>query len=64
MYSYGGTTADPFISTEPEVEVDDETTQILRERVQSAENGHLVSAAEARERIHQWLSKASTSKNR
>jgi len=55
---------DPFVSTEPEVKLDDETRRILHERIKFADNGHLVSAVEARERIHQWLSNSSTSKTR
>lgn len=39
---------DPFVSTEPGVELDDETRQILGERIKSADKGQLVSAEEAR----------------
>jgi hypothetical protein len=48
---------DPFVSTEPEVELDDETRRVLHERIKSADNGELVSAEEARQRIHRWLLK-------
>ena len=53
---------DPFVSTEPEVEVDPETHRILKERIKSADEGHLISAEEARERFRQWLSNSSTPK--
>ena len=53
---------DPFVSTEPEVEVDEETNLILQERIKAADAGEFVSAEEARQRIHQWLSNSSTSK--
>jgi predicted transcriptional regulator len=55
---------DPFVSTEPEVEVDPETSRILEERIKSADQGRLVSAEEARQRIHQWLTNSSTTKTR
>jgi hypothetical protein len=42
---------DPFVSTEPEVELDPETSRILKERIKSADAGRLVSAEEARQRI-------------
>jgi hypothetical protein len=45
---------DPFVSTEPEVELDEETLQLLDERI--AEPGDSVPADEARKQITQWLS--------
>ena len=53
---------DPFVSTEPGVELDDETRRILEERIKCADEGRLIPAAEARKRINQWLSKSSTLK--
>jgi hypothetical protein len=41
----------PFISTEPDVEVDDETSRIMVERFKAVDQGHLVSSLQARERI-------------
>ena len=53
---------DPFVSTEPEVELDSETRRILHERMMTADRGRLVSAEEAREHIHQWLLNSSITK--
>ena len=55
---------DPFVSAEPEVEVDAETSRILQERIKTADEGHLVSSEDAREQIQQWLSRFSTTKKR
>jgi hypothetical protein len=55
---------DPFVSSEPEVEVDAETSQVLRERIETAEDGRLVSAENARKRIHQWLTRLSITTKR
>ena len=55
---------DAFVSTEPEVEVDAETSRILEERIKAADEGRLVSAEDAREQIKQWLSRSATVKNR
>ena len=55
---------DPFVSTEPEVEVDAAISRILKQRMKSADQGRLVPAKEARQQIHQWLSKSSTMKTR
>lgn len=54
---------DPFVCND-EVEVDAETSRILKERVESADQGRLVSAEEARRRIREWLSKSSITKMR
>jgi hypothetical protein len=53
---------DPFVSTEPEVAIDSETRQLLRDRMKSADRGCLVSAEEARQRIQQWLSNSAITK--
>ena len=55
---------DPFISNEPEIEVDAETSLILDERMKLADEGHLVTAEAARQHIKEWFSKSSTSKPR
>jgi hypothetical protein len=55
---------DPFVSNEPEVEVDATTHRILKQRMKTAEEGRLVSPKAARERIQRWLSESSTTKTR
>ena len=55
---------DPFVCDKPTVEISPDTSRILTERMKSADEGRLVSAAKARERIQQWLSKSSTTKTR
>ena len=55
---------DPFVSGEAEVRVDAATSRILKQRIKSASEGSTVSAKTARERIHKWLSKSSTTKTR
>jgi len=55
---------DPFVSTEPEVELDDATRQVICDRLKKADEGRLIPSSEARERILTWLSKSSTSKTR
>jgi hypothetical protein len=55
---------DPFVSDEPEVEISPATSRILKQRAKTAEEGRLVSAEQARQRIKQWLSKSSTTKTR
>ena len=57
-------TIDPFVSSEPAIEVSPGTSRILKERMKTADEGRLVSAEEARCRIQQWLSKSSTTKTR
>jgi hypothetical protein len=54
----------PFVSDEPEVEVDPATSRILEERAKTADQGRLVPAKAARQRIQRWLSKSSTTKTR
>jgi hypothetical protein len=53
---------DPFVSTEPEVAIDSETRHLLKERMKSADQGCLVSAEEARQRIQEWLSNSAITK--
>lgn len=55
---------DPFVSMEPEVEVDAETSRILQERIKTADEGRVVAAEDARKQIKQWLSRSSTTKTR
>jgi hypothetical protein len=50
--------SDPFVSKETAVKLDDATRLVLQERTKSADNGELVSAEEARQRIRRWLSRA------
>jgi hypothetical protein len=53
---------DPFVSIDPEVEVDDDTLQLLDQRL--ADPAPLIPADQAREQISTWLSKSSTDKPR
>jgi hypothetical protein len=55
---------DPFVCDEPEVEIDSATSRILKQRIKTADEGRLVSAEQARQRIKLWLSKSSTTKKR
>ena len=55
---------DPFVSSEAEVKVDAATSRILKQRIKSASEGRTVSAKAARQRIHRWFSKSSTTKTR
>jgi len=55
---------DPFVSGEAEVKVDAATSRILKQRIKSVGESRTVSAKAARERIHRWLSKSSTTKTR
>lgn len=54
---------DPFVSTD-EAAIDDATTRLLEERVQTADQGKTVPAAAAREQMLRWLSKSATTKTR
>jgi hypothetical protein len=54
---------DPLVCNEP-VEISQATSRILKQRMKSADEGRLVSAEKARQRIQQWLSKSSTTKTR
>ena len=53
---------DPFVCNEP-VEISPAISRILKQRM-TADEGRLVSAGTARQRIQQWLSKSSTTKTR
>jgi hypothetical protein len=55
---------DPFVCSEPAVEISPATSRILKQRMKTANEGRLVSAAKARQRIQQWLSKSSITKTR
>jgi len=55
---------DPFICSGPAVEISPATSRILKERMKTTDQGRLVSAEKARQRIQQWLSKSSTTKTR
>jgi hypothetical protein len=47
---------DPFVSNEPEIEVDDATSRILKQRAKTADEGRVVPAKTARQRIQKWFS--------
>lgn len=51
---------DPFISTEEDVEVDDETATAIRRGIEDADAGRVVTLEEAREHMGQWLLKSSS----
>jgi hypothetical protein len=55
---------DPFVCSEPAVEITSATNSILSDRIRTADEGRLVSPVEARKRMQQWLSKSSTTKTR
>jgi len=55
---------DPFVSSEPPVGINSATSRLLKQRIKTADEGRLVPADKARQRIHQWLSKSSTTKTR
>ena len=55
---------DPFVCNEPEVAISPATSRILKKRMKSADEGRVVPADEARQRIKQWLSKSSITKTR
>jgi len=57
-------TIDPFVSSEPLIEVDAATARVLKERIESANHGRVVSAEEARQRMTERLSESSTTKTR
>ena len=52
--------ADPFVSNEPAVEISPATNRLLKQRMKTADEGHLVPAEKARQRIQQRISKSST----
>jgi predicted transcriptional regulator len=51
---------DPFVSTEEEVVVDAETAAAIQRGIEDADAGRVISVEDARERMHQWLSKSSS----
>ena len=55
---------DPFVSSENEVKVDAATSRLLKQRIKSAGEGRTVSATAARQRIHKWILKSTTTKTR
>jgi hypothetical protein len=55
---------DPFVCNEPAVEISAKTSRILKQRMKTADEGRLVSAEKARQRIQEWLSKSSITKMR
>jgi hypothetical protein len=55
---------DAFVCNGPEVAVDAEASRILEERMNTAEEGRLVSAEEAWRRLKQWLSNSGTTETR
>jgi hypothetical protein len=55
---------DPFVCNEPAAEISATTGSILKRRMKTADEGRLVSAGKARQRIQQWLSRSSTTKTR
>jgi hypothetical protein len=57
-------TIDPFVCSEPAVEINPATSRVLKQRIKTANEGRLVSAEKARQRIQKWLSKSSTTKTR
>jgi hypothetical protein len=55
---------DPFVCKEPAVEISPATSRLLKQRTKTADEGRLVSAEKACQRIQQWLSKSATTKTR
>jgi hypothetical protein len=55
---------DLFVCDEPAVEISPATSRILKQRMKTAGEGHVVCAEAARQRIQQWLSKSSTTRTR
>jgi predicted transcriptional regulator len=53
---------DPFVSTEPEVEVDAETAAAIEKGLQDAREGRVVPADEVHKLIPKWISRFSTRK--
>ncbi|HEY3739060.1 MAG TPA: hypothetical protein VGL53_04405 [Bryobacteraceae bacterium] len=46
-------TFDPFVSTEPEIELDEDARRVLDERIESADEQKMLTAEAARQRIHE-----------
>ena len=55
---------DPFVCNDPAIEISPATSRLLKQRMNTADEGRLVPAEKARQRIQQWLSKSSTTKTR
>ena len=52
--------ADPLVSTENDVEVDEETAAAIDRGIRAADEGRVVPGDEVRKRILEWISKFST----
>lgn len=48
---------DPFVSTEEDIEVDAETSAAIQQAIEDANAGRVVTLEQAREQMHQWLSR-------
>jgi predicted transcriptional regulator len=55
---------DPFLASDEEVEVDQQSAAAIERGIRDADEGRTVSEEEARQRIQQWLIKSSTPKLR
>lgn len=53
---------DPFVSTEPAIEVDAETAAAIEKGLKDAREGRVMPADEVPKLIRQWISKFSTPK--
>ena len=51
---------DPFVCNEPAVEISPATSRILKQRMRTADEGRVVSAEMARQRMQQWFLKSSS----
>jgi len=54
--------ADQFISTEEEVEVDEETLAAIDRGIKAADEGRVVPLEEVRRRMQEWNTKSSSRK--
>ena len=54
--------ADPFSSTEDEVEVDQETLAAIDRGIKAADEGRVVPLEEVRRRMEEWQTKSSSRK--
>ena len=54
--------ADPFISTEEEVEVDEETLAAIDRGIKAADEGRVVPLEDVRRRMQEWNTKSSSRK--
>jgi predicted transcriptional regulator len=55
---------DSFVCNEPAVEISQATSRLIKQRMKTADEGRLVSAEKASQRIQKWLSKSSITKTR